>query len=256
MTPDTSIIAVTGGKGGIGKSVIAVNLAESLAQAGQHVALLDVDLALGNCAILLNEAPAHTVVEVAEHKAVLRDVPHSTENGVTLVQAADGPTLGLPPRRLYHTLDQTLAYLCQTHDVVIIDTPAGVDGPVRWALDRADLGLLVLVGEPAAITDAYRLAKLTWQAAPSYPLAGLVNVAETEAEARSVADRFNRITRHFLEREISYLGWVPFSSQIRRSVQAQRPAVRAEGAVQRAFREVAAVLSAGVTPSPAASVGP
>lgn len=257
MKSTSTIFTVTGGKGGIGKSLVAVNLAETLAADGHRVALLDADLHLGACALLLNETPAATLHDLARRKVVARDVCHPAASGVTLIQSAAplGSEPEVAPRRLFATLDRLLATLRHETDYIVIDTPAGIDLPVRWALDRADLGLVVLVGEPTAITDAYRLCKLTWQADPDFPLATLVNAAESEDEAASVSERFNKITEQFLHTQPLYLGWVPFSETIRNSVRLQRPAVRDEGPARDAFGTLAHLLVQGrclPTPTPIA----
>lgn len=251
MKRRSTIVAVASGKGGVGKSLLAVNLAEALAAAGSRTALVDADAGQGDCAVLLNEAPKASVLDAVLRTAAEADVPHRTATGITLVQAAreagraDGHEIDL-----YAALDGHLRHLRATHDVVLIDAPAGAEGAVRWALDRADLGVLVLVGEPTAVAGAYRLAKLVWQSDPAYPLAAVVNFADTEAEARSVAERFGRVTEPYLGRVPAYLGWVPFSADVRRSVAAQTPAVRTPGPAAEAFHTLAHVLRAG-RPSPA-----
>lgn len=246
MKRDSTILAVTSGKGGAGKSVVAVNLAEALAAAGHAVALVDADLGQGACAVLTNEAPEASAWDYARAEASLAEVIHRTEAGVTLVQgcaepgAADGKE-----HRLFAAMDSLLQHLRRTHEFVLIDTPAGTDGAVRWALDRADLGVLVLVGEPTAVADAYRLAKMLWQADPAYPLGAVVNAADDADDAQSIADRFGTITRRFTGQAPSLLGWLPFAHEIRRSVKEQTPAVRTPGPVADAFHTLADVVARG-----------
>lgn len=246
MKRSSTIIAVASGKGGVGKSVISVNMAEILVTEGYTVALLDADLGQGACAILLNETPKASILDLIRHRAVTRQVLHKTSSGVTFVQAvaevgeADGQE-----SRLYDTMDELLIQLREKHEFVIIDTPAGTDGAVRWALDRADLGVLTIVGEPTAIADAYRLAKMVWKADPNYPFATVVNFSDTENEATSVAERFGQVTSHFTGRLPNYLGWVPFSASVRYSVMEQKPVVRSEGPVRLAFQKLIRTLVNG-----------
>ncbi len=255
MRRATTTLAITSGKGGVGKSVVAVNLAEVLAARGHRVALIDADFGQGACALLMNETPEAAVIDVVRHRARREQVLYETLLGVTLVQAVAEPgTADGREHALYEALDALLADLRRTHDLVLIDTPAGADGPVRWALDRADLGLLVLADEPTAIADAYRLVKLTWTADPDLPLAALVNFADSEDDARSVADRFAEVTGHFLHQAPPFLGWVPFSAQIRKSVRRQQPAARFPGRVQDAFVHLADVLVEGRLPVAAPTV--
>ncbi|MFK7846904.1 MAG: P-loop NTPase [Rhodothermales bacterium] len=240
MKQQSTTLAIASGKGGVGKSIVSVNLAETLAAMGYRVALVDVDLGQGACSLLLNESPEASVLQYATHTVLKEQVIHATSGGLTLLQGALDPSqVGLHLRALFEKLDELVHSLQQTHDYVIIDTPAGTEGAVRWALDKADLGILVLVGEPTAISDAYRLARMIWEIEPSYPLGAIVNFADTEAEARSIADRFGKVTAHFTGKVTKYLGWVPFSSQIRRSVSDQEPAIRSAGPVRNSFQSLA-----------------
>ena len=131
MKRDTTILAVTSGKGGVGKSVVAVNLAESLTAAGHRVALLDADLGQGDCAVLLNESPTASVTDLVARTAQREQVLHQTASGFTLVQAAaDADQAHRLARQLYPTLDTLLADLRQNHDYILLDadskpTPEG-----------------------------------------------------------------------------------------------------------------------------------
>lgn len=252
MKLQSTTLAIASGKGGVGKSVVSVNLAETLAEMGYRVALVDVDFGQGACSLLLNESPDACVLEYARHTVLKEKVIHKTAKGITLLQGALDPAqVPAHTRVLFEKLDGLIKSLQQTHDYVLLDTPAGTEGAVRWALDRADLGILVLVGEPTAISDAYRLARMIWDIEPNYPLGAVVNFADTEAEARSIADRFGKVTEHFTGRVTTYLGWVPFSSQIRRSVKDQHPAVRAAGPVRNSFQSLARMLMQDTLFSPA-----
>lgn len=250
MQSTPTILTITSGKGGVGKSVIAVNLAETLAAQGLRVALLDVDLGQGGCAVLLNETPTASLIDYVRQVARAEEVIYPTQGGVSLIQGASEPgqTDGRETQ-LYAGFDALLKRLKRSHDFILIDTPAGVDGPVRWAMDRSDFSVMVLVDEPTAVTDAYRLAKMTWRADPSYPLSMLVNYADTEAEARSVASRFGQICSHFLNVEPTYLGWLPYAREVRQSVRHQMPAVRTPGIIRNAFQRIAAALTSEDQPA-------
>ena len=244
MKQRTTKLAIVSGKGGVGKSVVAVNLAESLTAMGHRVALIDVDFGQGNCALLLNESPDASVLDYTRLTVLKEQIIHKTLEGISLLEAVDtAGRIGSDINRLYTTLKEMIEELQMTHDFILLDAPAGTEGPVRWALDQADLGALVLVGEPTAISDAYRLARMIWEIDPGYPLGAIVNFADTEAEARSVAERFAKVTRHFTGCEPAYLGWVPFSTQIRRSVAQQQPAIRTAGPVRNAFGAMAENLA-------------
>jgi flagellar biosynthesis protein FlhG len=247
MEVTSNTIAFASGKGGVGKSVVTVNLAETLAREGHRVALLDMDIGQSDSPVLLNEAPSTTVLDTVKASGPPQEALHETEAGLTLAQAARRPRKR--PRiqgdALYAALDEMIEHLRTGHDYVLVDAPAGTEGPVRWALDRADLGALVLVGEPTAVADAYRLAKLLWTADPDYPLGVVVNFADDEADAHSIAERFQEVTTRFMDQAPSMLGWVPFARSVRRSVSDQTPAVRTDGPVQEAFVALARTVVRG-----------
>jgi flagellar biosynthesis protein FlhG len=244
MEVTTNTIAFASGKGGVGKSVVTVNLAETLARTGHSVALLDADLGQSNCHILLNESPNTTVHDMMLDGSPRQAAVHETEAGITLVQAAPHShkrdrTVG---HELYKEMDEVLGRLRDEHDYVLIDSPSGREGPVRWSLDRADLGALILVGEPTAVADAYRLVKLLWTADPDYPLGVIPNFVDDEAGARSTVERFGAVTTRFLDQSPGMLGWVPFARAVRQSVSEQTPVVRTEGPVREAFARLARTI--------------
>lgn len=249
-TPAT-VVAVVSGKGGVGKSLLTANLAHTLAQGGARAAVLDADAGQGAQGILFNCTPNASVLDWAEGRAHAEDVTQRTPGGVTLVQAATH-AVAAPSQTLYDGLDDALGALRASHDFVLLDAPAGTDGLVRWALDRADLGLLVVVGEPTAIADAYRLARMVWAMDPAYPMGQVVTFADDQADAESVAERFAQVTTDLVGQAPAYLGFVPYSPAARRSVREQRLAVTQDAALGSAFALLAAVLQSGRTPAAAA----
>jgi flagellar biosynthesis protein FlhG len=223
------ILAVASGKGGVGKSLVSINLAESLVKLGQRVAVIDADLGLSNCAQLLNEKVPGSVMDLMRGNADLDSLITTTEGGFELVTGSDEPDPdNLDWSILYPSLDSVIRKLRTDHDFIIIDTPAGATDLSFWALDRADMGILVVVGEPTAISDVYRFCKFVLQVDPTYPFSAVVNMAEDEADAQNVLKRFNTIIHHFMKREFPYLGFVPRDEVVRKSVSAQVPVVRSD----------------------------
>ncbi len=237
--PKGLVLAIVSGKGGTGKSTLAVNLAETLNDAGHAVALLDVDFCQSSCSTLLNEEPAASVVAFARGAVPFDRIFHTTASGLTLVCGGTSTRPEGIPETLYEALDETLDRAARSHDVVLIDAPAGLDGTVRWALDRADAGVLVLVGEPTAITGAYTLAKTVWQAVPDYPFLSVVNAADTDADAERTTERFAELTTQFVGRTPTPFGWLPYDAHVRAAVRAQVPAVRRSAPLRAAFAGIA-----------------
>ena len=242
-SPPGLILAIVSGKGGVGKSTLAVNLAETLSDAGRRVALMDVDLCQSSCATLLNEEPSASAVAVASGAVALERLPHATESGLTLILGGSAARPDGVPDTFYDVLDDALDRAAQKHDVVLIDAPAGIGAPVRWALDRADAALLVLVGEPTSVTGAYRLAKTVWQTVPEYPFLSIVNAADTDADAAQTTDRFAELTTQFLGRAPMPLGWIPYDAHVRAAARAQSPVVRKSAPLRAAFTGLASELA-------------
>ncbi|MEX2600497.1 MAG: P-loop NTPase [Balneolaceae bacterium] len=216
------ILAVISGKGGVGKSMTSVNTAESLKRAGYRVALIDADLGLSNCATMMNETVEASVDEWIRGDCSLEELPQNC-NGLTLITGSDEPARERFRPELYmDAMDQVILHLAADHDFIIIDTPAGIGEITLWALDRAHLGSILLVDEPTAISDVYRLCKYVYSIDPEYRFGGIVNLAESEKSAGSTHKRFNSILNYFLKKKTGYLGFIPESEMIRHAVKQQR----------------------------------
>lgn len=241
----TFIVAVASGKGGVGKSLAAVNLAETLNRQGKKVALIDADLGLSNCAALLNEKVPATAMDVLMEEAYPEDLFTTTGSGITLVTGADEPDAHLQDwSLLYPILDEAIRTLRREHDFIVVDTPAGASSLSLWALDRSDLCSLMLADEPTVISDVYRFSKYILEIDPSFPFAAIVNFSENEQQARNVLQRFNNILKHFLDREIPWLGMIPASEAVRDSVRDQVPVVlsHADSEIRQEFDYIAQTL--------------
>lgn len=220
------IISVVSGKGGVGKSMTSVNTAEMLHHLGFRVALIDADIGLSNCSTFFNEQISYSVADWIQGECVLEDLPHSC-SGVTLVTGSDDPGQHVfDPDLMVDAMDQVVQFLSADHDFIIIDTPAGAGEMTLWGLDRAHVGTLILVDEPTAISDVYRLCKYVYSIDPGYNFAGVVNFADEEESAQNTCDRFNNIMDYFLQKKISYLGFIPASIAVKNSVKDQYTLLR------------------------------
>ena len=226
---DPFVCAVISGKGGVGKSMTSVNLAAMLNDMGYRVAIIDADLGLANCATMFGEAAHATVTHWINGDITLEDLPqHCGE--ITLVTGADSPDeMTMSTEVLMDALDQVTEYLKRSHDFVLIDTPAGAGEMTLWALDAASVGIPVLVDEPAAISDIYRLCKYVYSIDPVYDFACIVNFAENQDDAQSTYKRFESILGHFLDKTPAYLGFIPFHMAMREAIQKQSPVLQLQG---------------------------
>src|SRR5205814_7227981 len=156
-----SVIAITSGKGGVGKSNIAVNLAIKLAEAGKHVVLLDADLGLANADVLCNIEVPFNLAHVIGRKKELKEVMVRAPGGFHLIGGASGlarmaDLTDFDRQRLVDALGE----LEQQCDIILIDTGAGISPNVLSFTRAADHVLVVTTPEPTAITDAYAVVKV------------------------------------------------------------------------------------------------
>jgi len=193
------VIAITSGKGGVGKSNIAVNLAIKLAAVGKSVVLLDADLGLANADVLCNIDLPSNLSHVISRKRDLAEVMVKAPGGFKLIGGASGlarmaDLTDFDRQRLV----QALADLEREVDLILIDTGAGISPNVLSFTRAADHVLVVTTPEPTAITDAYAVIKVVSRDLSNRKISLLVNQARSTAEARAVYDRISKVARQFL----------------------------------------------------------
>ena len=216
----TSAVVIGSGKGGVGKSVIAALLAAALARAGHRVLLFDGAQHQGNLHLLLGTPPAAGLDGALSGTVAPADLVTLIGDGLALLPAESGAeaVYGLPPvdrARLHHRL--TAIY--DDYDTVVVDTGQGIDGVVRCVFERCARLVVVTAPEPAALSDAYALIKITRMEVPALHVDLLVNRTADDAEGRVVFERLETAVRRFLRRELHYLGAIPESAEIRAAVQ-------------------------------------
>ena len=197
--PRATVIAVTSGKGGVGKSNVAVNLAIRFARSGKDCVLLDADLGLANADVLCNVDLPANLSHVIARKRELRDVLVQAPGGFRLIGGASGlarmADLTDDDRR---RLVDALAELERQADIILIDTGAGISPNVLSFTRAADHVLVVTTPEPTAITDAYAVIKVVSRDPGTRRISLLVNQTRTPGEGRVVHDRIARVAKQFL----------------------------------------------------------
>jgi flagellar biosynthesis protein FlhG len=224
----TRIIAVTSGKGGVGKSNIALNLAILLSAAGNRVALVDADMGLANLDLLVDVDVranlAHVIAGIKKLEDILVDLP----GGVQLVPGASGISRMAQLSEFQRAkVVNELAALEADNDVIIIDTGAGIGPDVLHFTTAADSVLVVTAPEPTAITDAYAVIKMLAQREYSGQISVLVNQAPDRHEARSAFQRISTVARQFLGSRVFDAGYVLLDPKVRESVRRREPFVLA-----------------------------
>lgn len=247
-----SVIAVTSGKGGVGKTNIAVNLAIKLASAGKQVVLLDADLGLANADVICNiDLPANLSHVIARRKD-LSDVLVEAPGGFRLIGGASGlarmaDLTDIDRQRIVTALGE----LEQQADVILIDTGAGISPNVLAFTRAADHVLIVTTPEPTAITDAYAVVKVISRDQAVGRISLLVNNARNPDEARVVHERISKVARQFLGVSVFDAGSVPADEQVSLAVRKRMPfALSApRSAASHAVAQLAIRLEQGVAAS-------
>ncbi len=216
------VIALASGKGGVGKSVLAVNLALALAGLGRRVMLLDGDLAMGDVDALLGLGAERTLADVLAGGCALEDVLLAGPGAIRVVPAASGrPDLAsLGARRqagLIHAFDRFAGEL----DVLLVDTASGVGDLTIGFVRAAREVLVVLCDEPASLADGYALIALLNRDYGVTRFRVLVNMAAGPREGRELFARLLRLTENSLAATLLYVGTVPWDDSLRRAVQRQ-----------------------------------
>jgi len=223
------IVSVSSGKGGVGKTNLAVNLCIALSKLGLRVTLLDADLGLANADVICGLTVTGNLGHVINGKRNLEEISVSAPGGFMLIPGASGVVNASDPdSRDCDRLLTAMGQLENESDLIVIDTGAGNGRVVRTFMASADLCLVVTTPEPPAITDAYALIKTTigqdsFQRQEIKRLSLVVNQAGSETEARNVYERISAVSRKFLGREIEFAGWLPHDEVVRKSVKQRLP---------------------------------
>jgi flagellar biosynthesis protein FlhG len=222
------VIAVTGGKGGVGKTTIAVNLAASLAGRGKQVMLLDGDLGLANVDVFLGLTPRLTLADVLAGNCTLEEILLDAPQGFKVVPAASGIAQLAELDTLTHVgLVRAFGDITSKVDIMVIDTAPGIAGSVLQFSQAAQQVLVVLCDEPASLTDAYALIKILSRDHGVKQFRVVVNQVRGRGMGQSLFQRFERVATRFLSVDLDYVGEIPEDAFLRRSIREQRPVVSA-----------------------------
>jgi len=221
ISPILRTIAVTGGKGGVGKTSVATNLAIAMAQLGKRVGILDADLGLANVDVMLHVNPRYTLKHVVTGEKKIEDIIVKGPLDISVIAGSSGiRTMADLPVQIHKKLISELHRLNNLIDILIIDTPAGIGNNVLSFVLAADEILAVTIPDPMAYTDAYALIKVISRWRQDARINLLINMVRTAAQAREVAEILQAVVRKYnlpLDR-ISYAGYIPYDSKIKNSL--------------------------------------
>lgn len=220
------VIAVTGGKGGVGKSNISVNLSVCLANMGRRVALLDADLGLANIDVLLGLTPNRNLEDVLAGECSLMDIMLTGPGGIRIIPASSGTQKMTQLGTMEHAgLIHAFSEISNQIDVLVIDTAAGISESVVSFVRASQEVLVVVCDEPSSITDAYALIKLLNREYGVDRFRVVANMTRTNQEGRNLFNKLTQVSERFLDVTLQYVGHIPFDETVRKAVQRQKAVV-------------------------------
>lgn len=219
------VIAVTSGKGGVGKTSLVVNLSLALADLGRRVIVLDADLGLANVEVLMGVTPLYTLFDCLYGTKEITEILTPAPLGVQIISGGSGfLELAHLTARQQQKIIASLDYL-DGADFVLVDTGAGISRNVLGFLAAAEEVIVVLTPEPTSLTDSYALIKILARFGLHRQVMLVVNRAADEREGEATAGRMKAVADRFLEIGIVHLGTVVEDRSVTRAVRRQEPFV-------------------------------
>ncbi|MBE0435031.1 MAG: MinD/ParA family protein [Methylomicrobium sp.] len=227
-TNPVRVIAVTSGKGGVGKTNLSVNLGLALAEQGKRVALLDADMGLANVDVLLGMYPKFNLSHVLKGEKTLNEIIVTGPSGLQVIPASSG----LQHMSDLSTVEQAAVIrafsdIDQDLDVLIVDTAAGISSSVINFARACQEVIVVVCDEPTSLTDAYAFIKLLNR---DYGLSRfhiLTNMVQSAQQGQNLFQKLAKVTDRYLDVTLQFAGAVPYDEYLRKAVQQQSPVVAA-----------------------------
>ena len=220
------IVTVTSGKGGVGKTIISVNLAILLKQYKKKILLVDADIHLGNVNLVLGVRPKYTIADVVAGDIDLRKIIMSCPQGIDVLPAAsalqDIPEM---ERDILRKLGDAFSDFEHEYDMIVVDTGAGISESVMSFVLGADKVIIMVTPDPASIADSYGMIKVIKQSNPSIPILIITNMVDTQDDGASIYKKMDLMVQRFLNSSIVYGGAILKDKLISDSIRRQRPLV-------------------------------
>ena len=220
------VIAVTGGKGGVGKTTVSVNLAVALAMSQRKVMLFDGDLGLANVDVMLGLQPTFNLSDVLAGRCTLEETILTGPAGLHVVPASSGKRNMAELSRNEHAgLVRAFSELRQPLDALIVDTAAGIADSVITFSQASQEVIVVVCNDPSSLTDAYALIKVLNRDHGIQRVQVVANMVNSPKEARDICENLRRVAERFLDVTLMFMGSIPNDEWLKRAVRKQRAVV-------------------------------
>ena len=248
------VIAVSSGKGGVGKTNVSVNLSLAMVEAGQRVLLMDADLGLANVDLLLGLRSEYNLSHVISGERSLEEVVVDGPEGLKIIPAASGMQMMSELSPSEHAgVIRSFSDLSMPLDVLVVDTAAGISDGVVSFVKASNEVIVVVCNEPTSLTDAYALIKVMSEDHGIQKFNILANSVRDPQEGIKLFKKLSRVTDYYLDVTLSFLGAVPYDEYLVKAVKKQRAVLQSfpQSPSSTAFRRIAKTVMAWPVPQSA-----
>jgi len=208
---NTRVITITSGKGGVGKTNFAINLAIQMSRYNKRVLIIDADFGLANIEVLLGKTPTYTFADMLQGKKEIQEIITDGPMGIKFISGGSGlvEMANLSERQIVSIIDN-FQYIDQIADIILLDTGAGISRTVINFIRAANEAIIITTPEPTAVTDAYALLKAANENQQEGTDFGVVvNRVDDIREGAEIYERLSKVSEKFLNKQLSCLGYIP-----------------------------------------------
>ncbi len=218
-------LALTSGKGGVGKTLFSINISDLLAKQGKRVLIIDGDFGLSNIHLMLGIAPDKNLVNVIKGEMTLEEIVIKIKENVAFISSGSGvrELANMPERQILNLISRIKEIAESDYDIVVFDTPPGIHEDTIAIVSAVDLPIVITTPEPTAVADAYALIKIANKQNGVKDFYVLVNKVSSREEGRKVYESLNILCHKFTEAKIHFMGSIRYNKNIIRSIVNQKP---------------------------------